>query len=280
MGIAVQLGNSARALGQGLLAWLGAVLAPPVCLACRAPLRLAGPAAAWVPCAPPPDPPSSEAATLVAPLLPPGLVCGRCAGALEPIGAACLACGRSRGPFADRATRCRACRREPRGFVRQTVALFRYRRVGRRLLHRLKYSGAEELAEPLGLALGRRASAALGPLPADLVVCAVPLHLLRRLSRGFDQAGAIAEGVAAALERPLVRALRRRRRTVPLFRLPHEAREPLVADAFQVRDPGAIRGRPVLLVDDIRTSGATLRAAAEALMRAGAGRITAAVVAR
>lgn len=245
-----------------LLSGLAALLAPPSCAICRAALPGGGPREPGA-------------------LLPAGMVCGRCAAGLEPIETACRGCGRSRAPHAPPAARCRVCLREPRGELRGTVALLRYRGVGRRLMHRIKYGGVEELARPLGLALGRRLLDA-GPLrlPADLVVVPIPLHLLRRLRRGFDQAAEIAAGVAAAIDRPCLAALRRRRWTRPLFRLPHDARPDVVRGAFALRAPDRVRGRPVLLVDDIRTSGATLRAAAEVLRGAGAARVMAAVVAR
>lgn len=244
-----------------LLSGLASLLAPPSCAICRA--------------APPEGGPYDTGALL------PGAVCGRCAAGLLSIEAACRGCGRSRPQHAPSVARCRVCLREPRGEVRETVALLRYRGVGRRLMHRIKYGGVEELARPLGLALGRRLLAAgPGRLPADLVVVPVPLHLLRRLRRGFDQAAEIAAGVAAAIDRPCLAALRRRRWTRPLFRLPHGARPDVVQGAFAARAPGRVRGRPVLLVDDIRTSGATLRAAAQVLRAAGAARVMAAVVAR
>lgn len=243
-----------------LLTGAGSLLAPRACLGCRVPL----------PCRPPEDP---------AALLPPAWVCARCAAGLERIGAACRFCGRSRGALALPAPRCAACAHEPGGGVALTVALLRYRRVARRLLHRLKYGGAEELALPLGRALGRRVGEVMALHP-DLVVVPVPLHPWRRLRRGFDQAAELALGVAEALERPCLPALRRRRWTRPLFRLPHDQRAAVVEGAFRAHAPATVRGRPILLVDDIRTSGATLRAAASALRLAGTGRVVAAVVAR
>lgn len=241
---------------QDLARGAGSLVAPAVCVGCRSPL------------------PSGAAP---GELLAGASLCARCRARLEPIGAACRFCGRSRP---QDGLRCRACADEPAGGVAGTVALLRYRRVTRRLLHRLKYEGIEELADPLGRSLGARARAVLGPPHPALVVVPVPLHPWRRFRRGYDQAACLADAVAVALERPALAALRRRRWTRALFQLPHEERARVVGGAFRVLCPERVRGRPVLLVDDIRTSGATLRAAAGALRAAGAARVVAAVVAR
>ncbi|MCO5170168.1 MAG: ComF family protein [Planctomycetes bacterium] len=244
----------ARDLATGLLS----LLAPRTCAACLAALP---PRAA--------APPGREWAALL---------CPPCRRGVEPIGPACPACGAPRPPFSDAVPRCGACRDRPRGEVAGTVALLRYRGPTRRLLHRVKYGGRDGACEPLGLALGRRVTAALGPPDPALVVVPVPLHLLRRWARGFNQAERMAEGVAEALGRPLWPCLARRRRTPALFGVRREARDAVVAGAFRARRD--LGGRPALLVDDIRTSGATLRAAAAALVAAGAGPVVAAVVAR
>jgi ComF family protein len=157
--------------------------------------------------------------------------------------------------------------------------LVRYRGTGRRLLHRLKYGGCEALAPELGARLGRRVLTQ-STVPPSLLVVPVPLHPWRRLRRGFNQAAAIGAALAAVLDRPQVQALRRRRRTPALYRVERRRRAAALERAFMVRRPDQVAGRPVLLVDDIRTTGATLRAAAAALREAGAARVEAAVVAR
>jgi predicted amidophosphoribosyltransferase len=109
----------------------------------------------------------------------------------------------------------------------------------------------------------------------------VPLHRWRRVRRGFNQAEEIARGVAEVLERPLVCALRRRRATRALHEVPREDRGRVVDGAFALASfAPSLRARPIALVDDIRTSGATLREAAAVLHAAGADRIDALVVAR
>lgn len=145
-------------------------------------------------------------------------------------------------------------------------------------LRRLKYQDRPDLAAPLGH-LARRA-ARLAGLTADLVV-PVPLHPRRLVERGYNQAALLAAEVAVELEAPLVaRALIRLRNTPQQAHLDRDARRDNVAQAFRARDPRALQGRRVVLVDDVATTGATLTACAEALLAAGAASVTAIVVAR
>lgn len=241
---------------------LASLLAPRRCAVCRA------------------DLPAARARAGAGPWR--GLLCAGCRRGLELVAAACPSCGLSRGPYAAPAPRCPACRNQPAGGVRSTASLLRYRRTTRRLLHRLKYSGRDDLAAPLGADLGARVlalGAAQGRPPPDLVVH-VPMHRWRRWRRGFDQAERLAAAVARALARPHAAALRRARATRALHGVPRDLRAAVVAGAFVVDDPTLVAGKAVLLVDDIRTSGATLRAAAAALLAAGAASVDAAVAAR
>src|SRR5262249_17858423 len=115
---------------------------------------------------------------------------------------------------------------------------------------------------------------------ARALVAPVPLHWMRRLARGFNQAALVAAEVARVLDADFApRALSRTRRTPALFDVPRERRATSLEGAFRAR-PRAVHGRVVLLVDDIFTSGATLRACARALREAGAKRVVAATVAR
>lgn len=145
-------------------------------------------------------------------------------------------------------------------------------------LRHLKYSGRPDLAIPLGH-LARRAARDAGPA-ADIVI-PVPLHPARLAERGYNQAALLGVEVAEELGVPLAaRALRRTRPTPQQARLDRAARLANVAGAFRVRAPAAVRGRRVLLIDDVCTTGATLAACAEALRASGAVEVTALVVAR
>lgn len=112
--------------------------------------------------------------------------------------------------------------------------------------------------------------------PVDLV-CPVPLHLTRRLGRGYNQAALIAKVTARALAVPYRPVLYRRRRTRQQARLSPAARQANVAQAFGCR---ALSGERVLLIDDVLTSGATTTECSLALFAAGARCVYVAAVAQ
>lgn len=149
----------------------------------------------------------------------------------------------------------------------------------RAALHALKYRGERRLCQPLGEALAVRwQQAGRG---GELVTW-VPVHAARRRERGFDQAEALARVMAMRLALPVVACLERRQRTVAQHGLDLEARADNIARAFVVSAgrEAHVRGRWVVLVDDIVTTGATLTACALAIEAAGAAAVSAITVAR
>ncbi len=146
----------------------------------------------------------------------------------------------------------------------------------RELVHLFKYAGVTALARPLGRLL-RLA------MPRDRrfdLIVPTPLHWRRRWTRGYNQSMLLARELAPVLGLKPVNALRRTRATPTQAGLSRTARRANVAGAFVVRDASLVRGRRVLLVDDVMTTGATLRACAAALKRAGAQSVSIAVLAR
>ncbi|MEM6454472.1 MAG: phosphoribosyltransferase family protein, partial [Acidobacteriota bacterium] len=154
-----------------------------------------------------------------------------------------------------------------------------------RVIAAMKFERLDYLGGQLGAAVTQRpwfrdlaadVRARRGARPFDAVV-PVPLHAWRRFRRGHDQARGIAEPIAAALGVPCRNLLRRRRATAPQSARDEAERRRNVRDAFVCRGPQ--RGKTVLLVDDVYTTGSTLIAAARPLVRAGAT-VEALVVAR
>jgi ComF family protein len=146
-------------------------------------------------------------------------------------------------------------------------------------VHAFKYEGRRSLAAPLG-ALMRDAGRDL----LDEATCAVPvpLHPWRRLHRGFNQAA----DLAATLNVPVIHALWRRRFTPPQTGLTAGARRRNVRGAFRLSPlvsrrviQSMVTGGVVILVDDVRTTGATLDACAWVLKDAGAREVRALTVA-
>ncbi|UFS72393.1 ComF family protein [Geomonas sp. RF6] len=150
----------------------------------------------------------------------------------------------------------------------------------RDLVHRLKYDGKVHLALPLGLLMVH----ALEPLRAQVgpeLIVPVPLHRRRLRQRGYNQSQLIAEEVGKRWKVPVsVGNLRRVRWTEPQTSLPAAERKVNVRGAFEVRYAERLEGKRVLLVDDVLTTGSTVRACAAALKGARAASVCVATVAR
>jgi ComF family protein len=106
------------------------------------------------------------------------------------------------------------------------------------------------------------------------LVMPVPLHRRRLWWRGFNQSGLVARELAKSWGYPFETGLLRRTKpTVPLKGMSYGQRQKAVSGAFAVVDPDRIKGREIILVDDVLTSGSTAEACARALRRAGAARV-------
>jgi ComF family protein len=153
---------------------------------------------------------------------------------------------------------CFACSGESTA-LDELIAVTDFDGIGREAVHALKFNGRHAIAGPIGRIMAQ----AIAGIEVD-VVCHVPLHPRRRRERGYDQAALLGRWVARTLELPYrPDALQRIRATAQQAMLDHVARQANVDGAFRARTK--LRGRSVLLIDDVSTTGATLRAAATAL---------------
>ncbi len=216
---------------------------------------------------------------------------GLCAGCRSRLvrwpGDGCSRCGLPlAGEHLPDGYRCGDCRRRPPAYAR-SLSAWCYQSPLDAVVTGLKFRRLEYL----GAQLGHAVAGLLRPQLAgcDLAV-PVPLHWRRYLGRGFNQAAVIARAVAAELGLPVAAVLRRRRAVPAQSRLSRAERRRNLRGVFALRrplNPGRFSGRPyacagrrVLLVDDVETTGTTLRAAAACLLRAGADSVTALTVAR
>ena len=148
----------------------------------------------------------------------------------------------------------------------------------RKLVHRLKYSDRAELARPIARWMARAGADVLAD--ADCLA-PVPLHAVRLWRRRFNQAAMLAREIAQASGKPCdVSALLRVKATHSQVGLSRTQRAENVQGAFKVADGAVVKGRNIVLVDDVLTSGATANAASRALLRAGAKRVDVLVFAR
>ncbi len=146
----------------------------------------------------------------------------------------------------------------------------------RKLIHNFKYGKVESLAQPLSRFL-------LQCLPLEQrfeLIVAMPMHWRKHWERGFNQAELLAHPVAARYGMRLATNLRRRRYTKSQAGLSEAQRRENLRDSFRVVRPFQVAGKRVLLIDDVFTTGATLRAAASALKAAGAAYVCALTLAR
>jgi len=139
-----------------------------------------------------------------------------------------------------------------------------------KLVHLVKFSRHVELTVPLGIAMAE-ACRTFGRGLDDGVLVPIPMRPDERRARGFNQAHRLAEVVGDRLGLPVSGdALEKTLATAPQSTTPSGRRAENVRGAFRCRCPDAIAGRPVLLVDDLVTTGATSGACAAELLAAGA----------
>lgn len=175
----------------------------------------------------------------------------------------CMACGRQAKSSVQR---CRLCEERPLP-LKQVRAAVHYVEPVPRIIHKLKYE--DEFALATVLADWMHEAWAKWAVAVDVLV-PIPLHKERYKSRGYNQAELIAKKLAPSIQVPLAtKALKRQRDTQSQVGLKASARQTNVQDAFQA-DRQKVQGRSILLIDDVYTTGATLRAAALSLIQAGA----------
>ena len=200
--------------------------------------------------------------------------CEACAPEVEEIPA--VACVRCSEPGAHANALCPRCARRLPRFSRAFAPLEHDGSVAR-AIQRFKYEAHPELARPLGALLVRLAGPFLQQAP-DAVV-PLPLHASRYRERGYDQTALLAVEVARLSKRELRDdGLTRVRATSRQVGHSDEDRAANVAGAFEASP--AVRGRRLLLLDDVLTTGATANEAAHALLSAGAVEVQVLTLAR
>ncbi len=171
---------------------------------------------------------------------------------------------------------CANCRKTPLqiDFIRSAAW---FEGALRQAIHRFKYERWSSLAEPLGQLLADCWQA--HGFQADWLA-PVPLHSARERERGYNQAALLAQHVSKRCNVPLLdHGLRRTRVTAVQMELNAAERKLNVAGAFACHDP-RVKSKRVVVIDDVCTTGSTLEACADALLKAGAASVMGLTLAR
>lgn len=158
------------------------------------------------------------------------------------------------------------------------TALGTHTGILQKAIHALKYDRHTALAQPLGQLLAAQIRTLDWPTS---VIMPIPLHPDRQQKRGYNQAALLAQAIAQQLQwRYDDMFLHRVRATTSQVGLDFQSRQANVKQAFSIPDPTSVQSSNVILVDDVYTTGATIRECAAALMAAGDFTVRAGVVGR
>lgn len=241
---------AASDLGRWVVRTVADLLFPPECLTCR---------------------------TLVA---DPGLLCSACWERIHFIaGPVCVQCGTPFELDLGPETTCAVCIASPPKYD-QARSVMIYDDASKQLVLAFKYRDRLDGARSYATWMLRAAAPLLDK--ADVIV-PVPMHHWRRISRKYNQAAVLAQSLGTLSGKPVwPMVLRQTRATHGQKGLSGTARRRSVAGAFEIRDSSKaqIRGKRVLLIDDVLTTGATVDACAGVLRRAGASGVDVATLAR
>ena len=159
--------------------------------------------------------------------------------------------------------------------MQQCVAALLYDGKVRTAVHKLKFRGRKSVAAALGRLVAFQVRAHLGT-EFDLITF-VPTNKHNRFKRGYDHAQLIAKHVGSYLNLPVQPVLRKIRRTKAMFGLDHFERMKNIEGAFATVRRADIRGKRILIIDDVLTTGSTLSECAATMLNEGACEVCAAV---
>jgi len=166
----------------------------------------------------------------------------------------------------DEYSPCQECRKIPQLYHRMG-AVFDYQGPASSLIQSLKYGNQPYLAKGMAAFLFAQIQNLQWPLPDALVP--VPLSWMRWLQRGYNQTHLIAEELSLFIQRPVLNVLGRRSGDHRQAMLNYQQRQTLKSENFQLLDHKKIQDKVIWVIDDVMTTGTTLRCCAETLCEAG-----------
>lgn len=139
-----------------------------------------------------------------------------------------------------------------------------------KMIRSLKFEGLTEIADILAKIAAKRLSLELSPLiNSRTVIIPLPIHYFRKITRGFDQTGLITERIGSLINIPVVHALKRTKYSLPQSAIsdPLHRKKNIAHSFIPEKDAVSLRGKIAILVDDVSTSGGTMREAEKALRK-------------
>lgn len=204
-----------------------------------------------------------------------GDCCEKCAHAIKRPQHRCNICGGENKGFLEV---CQNCLSEDVRPWFHGVTAFNYEGEIRNAIHRFKYSGQTYLAKFFGHQMAQ-AWLRHHELAEPEIIVPVPLHWRRRLARGYNQSTLVCNNLSKELGLPVVPGLKRKRSTGHQARKGSAQRHENLHRAF-IADKMLVKGKEILLVDDVLTTGSTLAECTKALLEAGATDVSVLTIAR
>ena len=196
-------------------------------------------------------------------------ICGECEGGMRGVLPICPECGND--------NRAGWRHKECESAIDRLIVRWRYHGVVKRLIKKIKFESSWGMVEEIGRMWTGELATCRGE---NWVVSSVPMYVKKRKARGFNQAELLGRELAKYIGAEYLELLVRNRETVPMFGLKRKEREANVGGSFEVVLEEGCLPRKVMLVDDIWTTGSTIRECAKTLRSAGVEEIWGVALAR
>lgn len=173
---------------------------------------------------------------------------------------------------------CESCKKEL--FFDGFISVFEFDKVIQNLIHCYKYEEFKKIGKYLGEILAEKLSRYSFISDVDYIL-PVPLHHIKKRERGFNQARILGKSVSKKLQIPLKNsAVKRKKYTKSQTKLSKEEREKNVGNAFVIKDISLVKNKRLLIVDDVFTTGSTMKSIASVLKNNGAEKVYASSIVR
>jgi ComF family protein len=223
------------------------------------------------------SPPTCETCSNLVKAIP--SLCESCRQNLKPLKAHCEICALPFESLASSPHRCAECLRKPPSFNKVT-SVFEFAGPIIPLLHGFKFGRRMELARLLAIESREKFSEVLESFQPDLLL-PIPLSWWRRFRRGFNQSYLLTDGLIKQLKLniPILTGMKRKQ-TAPQAKKSREERLKALKQAFRLSSKNSIKGKTILVIDDIMTTGATAQSVSSLLKKSGAREIQVFTIAR